>query len=222
MPADRFIPGSGRRLWRCRPGSCPRWEGGSGSYCPVAALNSDYQLGRDPAAVFDLDALGLGPLADLGGVQPARRSPPPGPRRPASSAAGPPRSAHIPRQRVAQLPGVLFVQVDLVLGAIQPEPDRSLGGAAVQVIDEQGLDLLGRVRVIPLTDPGRPSVNKPKPDRRTAAPARSADTGIHQEPHRPEFAPRYLTAERQRCAFPYMAAINEYARRSAACRPDAG
>jgi Protein of unknown function (DUF4242) len=117
---------------------------------PGSRLELHHQLGRDAAAVFDLDALGFGPLADLGGVQPARRSPPPGPCRPAGSAVGPPRGAHILRKRLAQLLGVFFVQVDLVLGAVQPETDGSLGGAAVKVIDEQGLDLLGHGRLIPL------------------------------------------------------------------------
>jgi hypothetical protein len=37
---------------------------------------------------------------------------------------------------------VLGVQVDLILGAVQPEADGTFGGAAVEVIDEQGLDLL--------------------------------------------------------------------------------
>src|SRR5436190_1310368 len=32
----------------------------------------DYEFGGYPAAVFDVDALGLGPLADLGGVQGVR------------------------------------------------------------------------------------------------------------------------------------------------------
>jgi hypothetical protein len=34
-------------------------------------------------------------------------------------------------------------QVDLVLGAVQPEADRAVGLAAVKVVDEQGLYLLG-------------------------------------------------------------------------------
>jgi hypothetical protein len=38
------------------------------------------------------------------------------------------------------------VQVDLILGAVQPEPDSTLGGAAVEVIDEQGLYLLSHGR----------------------------------------------------------------------------
>jgi hypothetical protein len=35
-------------------------------------LELDYQFSRYPAAVFDVDALRLSPLADLGGVQPIR------------------------------------------------------------------------------------------------------------------------------------------------------
>jgi hypothetical protein len=38
------------------------------------------------------------------------------------------------------------VQVDLVLGAVQPEPDGTLGGATVEVIDEQDLYLLSHGR----------------------------------------------------------------------------
>jgi len=38
---------------------------------------------------------------------------------------------------------MLGVQVDLVLGAVQPEPDSAFGLAAVEIIDEEGLDLLG-------------------------------------------------------------------------------
>jgi len=85
-----------------------------------------HQFGRHAAAVFDLDSLGFGPLADFGGVQPARRRPAPGSRWPASSAVAPPRSAHIARKRLAQLLGMLFVQVDLVLGTVQPETDLRL------------------------------------------------------------------------------------------------
>jgi hypothetical protein len=140
-PVRRMMRRSG--LWRVRV------------LLPGGRFESDHQLGRYPAAVFDLDALGFGPLADLSGIQPARRGPPPGPCGPASSAAGPPPSAHITRKRLAQLLGVFFVQVDLVLGAVQPETDGSFGGAAVKVIDEQGLDLLGHSRLIPLTDPPR-------------------------------------------------------------------
>jgi hypothetical protein len=37
---------------------------------------------------------------------------------------------------------VLGVQVDLILGAVQPEPDRAFSLAAIEVVDEQGLYLL--------------------------------------------------------------------------------
>jgi hypothetical protein len=39
-------------------------------------------------------------------------------------------------------------QVDLILGAVQPEADRALGLAAVEVVDDQGLDLLGHRRFL--------------------------------------------------------------------------
>jgi hypothetical protein len=99
--------------------------------------------------------------------------PAPGSRWPASSAVGPPRGAHITRKRIAQLPGVLFVQVDLILTTVQPETDGALGGAAIKVIDEQGLYLLGHSRSFPLTDLCRTSVDNPTPGHHAAAPIRS-------------------------------------------------
>jgi hypothetical protein len=47
---------------------------------------------------------------------------------------------------------MLGVQVDLILRAIQPEADRTFSGAAVDVIDEQGLYLLGHGCSIPTAD----------------------------------------------------------------------
>jgi hypothetical protein len=44
---------------------------------------------------------------------------------------------------------MLGVHVDLVLCAVQPEADRALGAAAVNVVDEQGLHLLGHGRSVP-------------------------------------------------------------------------
>ena len=60
------------------------------------------------------------------------------------AAAGPAGSIDVPGQRIPQFPGVPSVQVDLILGAVQPEPDGTLLCAAVDVIAEQGLDLLSR------------------------------------------------------------------------------
>jgi len=49
----------------------------------------------------------------------------------------PAASIHVPRQSLSHILGVLGVQVDLILGAVQPEADGTFGGAAVEVIDEQ-------------------------------------------------------------------------------------
>jgi hypothetical protein len=38
---------------------------------------------------------------------------------------------------------MIGVQVDLIFRAVQPEADRALSGAAVQIINEQGPHLLG-------------------------------------------------------------------------------
>jgi hypothetical protein len=52
-------------------------------------------------------------------------------------------------------------QVDLVLGAVQPEADGTLSLAAVKVIDEHGLDLLGHTAAFPhrLLLPGWPKAH---------------------------------------------------------------
>ena len=118
----------------------------------------DDQFSGYPPAVFHLDALRLGPTPDLDGVQPARWSPAPAAGGPARAAAHPPPTLDMGRQRVPQLPGMLVVQVDLILRAVQPEADSTLGDAAVEVINNQGLDLLGHGRPAPLTGCQRPSV----------------------------------------------------------------
>ena len=124
---------------------------------PGRGLELDHQFSRYPSAVFHLDALRLGPLADLGGVQPARRRPAPAPGRPPGTAPCAPGSGHKRRQRVPQCPGVLGAQVDLVLGAVQREPDSTLGLAAINVIDEQSLYLLSHGRSVLLTNVGAPA-----------------------------------------------------------------
>jgi hypothetical protein len=50
------------------------------------------------------------------------------------------------------------VEIDLILCAVQSEADGTLGGAAVEVIDEQGLYLMGHGRPGPLTGLQRISV----------------------------------------------------------------
>ena len=48
---------------------------------------------------------------------------------------------------ILRVPGV---QIDLILGAVQPEAERPLGRAAVEIINEQGLNLLSHGRPDPL------------------------------------------------------------------------
>src|SRR2546429_5706579 len=107
-----------------------------------SGLDPGHQFGGHPPAVFDLDALRPGPLADLGAIHPAPWCPAPRPGRPPGTAPGPPRRPRIARQRIPQRLSVLSVQVDLILGAIQPEADSALSLAAIEVVDEQGLYLL--------------------------------------------------------------------------------
>ena len=105
-------------------------------------LESGHQFGGHPSAVFHLDALRLGPLTHLGGVRPAARSLASAVGWPPGAAPRPPGGTHVARQRLPQRPGMLGVQVDLVLGAVQREADGPFSLGAIQVIDEQDLYLL--------------------------------------------------------------------------------
>ena len=49
-----------------------RWDRTARVLLFSGGLEFDYELGRYPPAVFDIDALGLGPLTDFGGVQSVR------------------------------------------------------------------------------------------------------------------------------------------------------
>ena len=120
---------------------------------PRCRPEPDDQLGRDPAAVLDLDTLRLGPFADLRGGQPAGRGPACRARRPArSGATAPPRGLDVARQRLTERLGVLGVQVDLVLGTIKRKADGTLCLTTIDVIDEQGLYLLSHVYSVPLVE----------------------------------------------------------------------
>jgi hypothetical protein len=91
--------------------------------------------------VFDPMSAAL-PLADISGVQAASRR--------AASAAGrspaigsrPPGRTRVLGQYVPQCQGMLRTQVDLVLRAVQSEADGTLSFAAVDIVDEQNLNLL--------------------------------------------------------------------------------
>src|SRR5207249_4811180 len=126
-----------------------------------SGLELDHQFGGHPSAVLHVDALRLGPLADLGAVHPVRPRPAAAAGRPAGTAPRPPRRLHIARQHVPQRAGMPGVQVDLILGAVQSEADGALSLAAVKVVDEHGLDLLGHTATFPhrLHLPGWPKAH---------------------------------------------------------------
>jgi hypothetical protein len=86
-------------------------------------LELGYQFGGYASAVFDVDALCLGPLANLGGIQPVRLGLASAWGWPPGTTADPATGTDITRKCVPQLLGVLSVQVDLVLGAVQSEVD---------------------------------------------------------------------------------------------------
>jgi hypothetical protein len=113
----------------------------------------DNQFGRHTTAVLDFDALRLSPLTNLSGVKTAGRRPAPTPGwPPGNAAAATPRGVNIPGQRLPQRLGVLCVQVDLVLGAIEGKADGSLCLTSIDVIDEQGLYLLSHLYSVPLVE----------------------------------------------------------------------
>src|ERR1700733_5301952 len=111
----------------------------------------DDQFGRYPAAVFDLDALSLGPFPDRCRVGPGGS----GPTTCVSAWAADDRSrrpacgTHVRLQRLPQRLGVLGAQVDLIFRAVEAEAHRALGLSAVQIVDQQGLNLLRHVYAVP-------------------------------------------------------------------------
>ena len=123
----------------------PRRPETSGSLVFGSGPELHYQFGWHPAAVLHLDALRPAPLADLGAAHPAGRCP-------ASTPRWPPHCTHVARQRIPQRLGMPGVQVDLIVGAVQAEADGALSLAAIKVIDEQGLYLMGHGCSIPFTD----------------------------------------------------------------------
>ena len=80
------------------------------------------ELGGYPAAVFDVDALASGPVADFGGVRVARAGLAAGPGW-ALSAGRSPGRVDIAGERAAQRLSVLAAEVDLVACAALGEPE---------------------------------------------------------------------------------------------------
>src|ERR1700760_1776730 len=117
-----------------------RRPGTSWSLLSSGGLELDHQLGGHPSEVLHLDALRLGPLANLGRVQAVRRRFASAPDWPPRPTPGPARRLHVARQRPPQRLDMSGFQVDLVICAVQAEADRAL--AAVEVVDDQGLYLL--------------------------------------------------------------------------------
>jgi hypothetical protein len=97
--------------------------------------------GRDAPAPADRDAVVFHPRPDVAAALPARC----GPRRPAArTAAGLAGVVDVGRDLLAEGGGVLRAEVDLVVGAVEPEPQRLVGWAAVKVVFEFDSDPLCR------------------------------------------------------------------------------
>ncbi len=88
-------------------------------------------VGGDAPALTDRQAVFFRPGPDITGALAAPRGPPGAARRCPSGPAG---VLSIGRELLAERGGVLGVQVDLIVGAIEREPDGLLGWAAGQVI----------------------------------------------------------------------------------------
>ena len=148
-------------------GRLPRGEGGvrrsgmtatrdcefqSRALLPRGCLELHDQFRRHPPAVLNLNALGLGPLPNRGGVgsvgtgrlTPASAWPP------SSSAWRPASGVDVPRQRFPQRVSILSAQVDLILRAVQPEAHCGLCLTTIEVIYKQGLNLLRHACTTPL------------------------------------------------------------------------
>src|SRR4051812_22867830 len=144
----------------------PRWTTTSSSWSPAAenAESAQSSLGLsgktaptrggsvggvvrradlrgDPAALGDLEAVAARPVPDLLGARAVggRRGLAPAAARGGADLAAVP---DVRRQGVAQLGGVVVVEVDLVRRAVETEGDGLGGLAAIEVVLENNVDLL--------------------------------------------------------------------------------
>jgi hypothetical protein len=85
----------------------------------MVRLVTGHDIGRDAAAIADLDPAVLGPGPDGGAVLPVSRRPALGPARPGRRPA---RVLRVTANHVVKLLAVLGAQVDLIVPAIQAEP----------------------------------------------------------------------------------------------------
>src|SRR5580692_11498844 len=118
------------------------WPVGVAGLISGGRLELNYQFCGYPATVLHIDALRLGPLTHLNGVQPVRRCLAAAADWPPCTAAGPAGCADVACHCITERLGMFGVQVNLVLGPVQAEADRAFCGAAVKVVDEQGLHSL--------------------------------------------------------------------------------
>src|SRR5215470_12489954 len=121
-----------------RPAGAAGYRRGSGSLGGGVVLLG--HAGGDAPAVADRDALILRPGPDVRAALAAGRGPPgPAPRPPARLARALDEGRELPAERV----GVLGAQVDLIVGAAEPEPHRLIRRASVKVVFQCDGNLLG-------------------------------------------------------------------------------
>src|SRR5271167_3737227 len=94
------------------------------------------QFRGHPPAVLNLNALGLGPLPNRGGVGSVGTCslPPAAAWPPGSSARCPTSGINVPRHRSPKRVSIVGAQVDLILRAVQPQTSGFLCLAAIEVI----------------------------------------------------------------------------------------
>src|SRR5580693_1639857 len=85
----------------------------------MVRLVTGHDIGRDAAAIADLDPAVLGPGPDGGAVLPVSRRPALGPARPGRRPA---RVLRVTANHVVKLLAVLGAQVHLIVPAVQAEP----------------------------------------------------------------------------------------------------
>jgi len=103
-----------------------------------------YHTGGDAPALADHHAMLLCPCADISGALTLGHSPP------GAARLRPPRPAcvlKVGRELLAERGGILGVQVDLVVGAIEREPDDLFGWAAGQIVLEDDAYFLGHLHL---------------------------------------------------------------------------
>src|SRR5689334_2037522 len=126
-------------IW-ARPFRPPRLRSGSGSLGGVVLLG---HARGDTPTIADRDALVLRPGPDVRAALTAGRGPPrPAPRPP----PGPARVLDERRELPAERRGVLSAQVDLVVGAAEPEPHRLIRRASINVVFQRDGYLLSHPR----------------------------------------------------------------------------